>query len=101
MVSLSRMRELDNITGDDLMCHWQFIKAVMEFRYGDLSKEEAIDTMAFYSGLDNFFCEVMLKEMSKESIKTLLISWPDVGKPPPPYHPAPRVRTAPDASDES
>jgi len=95
------LRELDIITGDDRMCHWQFIKAVLEFRYGDLTKEEAIDTMAFYSGLDNFFCEVMLKEMAKESIRTLMISWPGVGKPPPPYHPARLGQTAPGASDES
>lgn len=95
------LAELDNITGDDRMCHWQFIKAVLEFRYGDLTKEEAIETMAFYSGLDHFFCEVMLKEMSKESMKTLMISWPNVGKPPPPYHPAPRNQKALGASDES
>lgn len=95
------LRELDIITGDDLMCHWQFIKAVLEFRYGDLSKEEAISTMAFYSGLDEFFCNIMLKEMSKEPIKVLMISFPDVGQCPPPYHPRPRNQTAPDAFDES
>lgn len=76
--TLTRMQELDIITGDDLMAHWQFIKPVIEHRYGDLSKEEAIETMAFYSGLDTFFCEIMLKELRKESLKTLLISFPDL-----------------------
>lgn len=80
--TLTRMQELDIITGDDLMCHWQFIKAVIEFRYGDLSKEEAIDTMAFYTGLDPFFCNIMLKELSKERLKTLMISFPDLEEPP-------------------
>lgn len=81
--TLTRMQELDIITGDDLMVHWQFIKAVLECRYGDLPKAEAIATMSFYSGLDPFFCEIMLKELSKESIKTLMISFPDLGPPPP------------------
>jgi hypothetical protein len=76
--TLTRMQELDIITGDDRMAHWQFIKPVIEHRYGDLPKEEAIETMAFYSGLDPFFCEIMLKELRKESLKTLLISFPDL-----------------------
>lgn len=76
------LAELDNITGDDRMVHWQFIKAVLEFRYGDLSKEEAVETMAFYTELDPFFCQILLKELSKERMKTLMISFPKLSKPP-------------------
>ena len=74
--TLTRMQELDIVTGDDRMAHWQFIKPILEYRYGDLPKEEAIETMAFYSGLDPFFCEIMLKELRRESLKTLMISFP-------------------------
>lgn len=74
--TLTRMQELDIITGDDTMAHWQFIKPVIEHRYGDLPKEEAIEAMAFYSGLDPFFCEIMLKELRKEPLKILMISFP-------------------------
>lgn len=77
------LAELDTITGDDKMCHWQFIKAVIEYRYGDLPKAEAIDTISFYTGLDPFFAEIMLKEMSRERLKTLLLSFPEIGPPPP------------------
>lgn len=76
------LAELDNITGDDRMIHWQFIKAVLEFRFGDLTKEEAIETMAFYTELDPFFCQILLKELSKERLKTLMISFPKLSKPP-------------------
>jgi hypothetical protein len=89
------LAELDNITGDDLMCHWQFIKAVLEHRYGDLSKEEAIETMAFYSGLEPFFCEIMLKELRKERLVTLMVSFPKIGPcprfEPPRYHLNPKT----------
>jgi len=93
------LAELEITTGDDLMCQWQFIKAILEFKYGDLTKEEAIDTMAYYTGLDPFFCNIMLREMCKEHMKTLMISWPNVGDPPPPYYPLPRK--AHDISPES
>lgn len=84
------LAELEITTGTDRMNHWQFIKAILEFKYGDLTKEEAIDTMAYYTGLDPFFCNIMLREMCKEHMKTLMISWPNVGDPPPPYYPLPR-----------
>jgi len=77
------LAELDNITGDDRMIHWQFIKAVLEFRFGDLTKEEAIETMAFYTELDPFFCQILLKELSKERMGTLMISFPKLSKQPP------------------
>jgi hypothetical protein len=83
------LAELDNITGDDLMAHWQFIKAVLEFKFGDLSKEDALEHMSYYSGLEVFFCEIMLKEMCREKLGTLMISFPDLEPCPPPYYPLP------------
>ena len=34
--------ELDTITSEDFMCHWQFIKAVIEHRFGDLPRDTAL-----------------------------------------------------------
>ena len=86
------LAELDNITGDDRMVHWQFIKAVLEFRFGDLSKEEAIETMAFYTELDPFFCQILLKELSKERMGTLMVSFPKISQQPPRREVERRVR---------
>lgn len=87
--TLTRMQELDIITGDDLMAHWQFIKAVLEFKFGDLPKAEALAHMSYYSGLEEFFCEIMLKELCKERLATLMISFPTLEPCPPPYYPLP------------
>ena len=72
--------ELDTITSEDFMCHWQFIKAVIEHRFGDLPRDTALERMSYFSGLDTFFCEIMLKEMVKEKLPTLLISFPKLGR---------------------
>ena len=87
--TLTRMQELDIITGADLMAHWQFIKAVLEFKFGDLPKAEALAHMSYYSGLEEFFCEIMLKELCKERLATLMISFPTLEPCPPPYYPLP------------
>lgn len=77
--------ELDTITSEDFMCHWQFIKAVIEHRFSDLPRSTALERMSYFSGLDLFFCDLMLKEMVKEKLPTLLISFPKLKPLPGPW----------------
>ena len=83
------LAELDNITGDDLMAHWQFMKAVLEYKFGDRTRDDALEHMSYYSGLEVFFCEIMLKELCRERLGTLVISFPKLPPCPPPYYPLP------------
>jgi len=83
------LAELDNITGDDLMAHWQFMKAVLEYKFGDRTMDDALEHMSYYSGLEVFFCEIMLKELCRERLGALVISFPKLPPCPPPYYPLP------------
>lgn len=88
------------LTGDDMMEHWQFMKAIVQYKDGTMEWDEAIDHMSFYTGLDILLCEMMLKELIKEKRDLLMAAFPKLTPLPDPWADYPR-RKSPGASPGS
>lgn len=88
------------LTTVDMMEHWQFMKAVVQFKDGTMEYDEAIDHMSFYMGLDVLLCEMMLKELVKEKRDHLMAAFPSLTALPDPWANY-RRRKGPGASLES
>lgn len=73
------------LTSEELMEHWQFMKAAIQFKDGTMNMDEAIDHMSYYMGLDVLLCEMMLKELVKEKRDHLMVAFPKLTPLPDPW----------------
>jgi len=48
--------------------YWKFTQAVIDYKRGNRTEEEACDEMSYWTGIDPELCGLMLKEMRKDNI---------------------------------
>ena len=56
--------------------YWKFTQAIIDFKRGNRTKEDACDEMSYWTGIAPDLCELMLKEMRKETAGVLLKAQP-------------------------
>lgn len=61
---------------------WKFLQAVIDFKRGNMSLEEATQAMSYWSdGIDPDICKVLLRDMKKENIVQLSKARPELSGP--------------------